>query len=117
MPKVPVIADAKGRMRVSPAQRREILEALARSGQSVPRFARRSGLKYSTLARWVQNSRLPKRSGRQPRLRLLEAVVEGPRSVVSPLVLQLPGGARVEVSDEKQTALAAMLVRALAKPC
>jgi hypothetical protein len=33
------------------------------------------------------------------------------------LVLLLPGGVRVEVADEKQAALAAMLVRALAKPC
>ncbi len=31
------------------------------------------------------------------------------------LVLQLPGGVRVEVADEKQAALAAVLVRALAQ--
>jgi hypothetical protein len=33
------------------------------------------------------------------------------------LVLQLPGGVRVEVADERQAALAATLVRVLAKPC
>jgi hypothetical protein len=33
------------------------------------------------------------------------------------LVLQLPGGVRVEVADEKQVALVAVLVRELAKPC
>jgi hypothetical protein len=33
------------------------------------------------------------------------------------LVLQLPGGVRVEVADEKQAVLAAMVVRALARPC
>jgi hypothetical protein len=33
------------------------------------------------------------------------------------VVLQLPGGVRLEVTDERQAALAAMLVRALAKSC
>jgi hypothetical protein len=33
------------------------------------------------------------------------------------LVLQLPGGVRVAVADEKQAALAAILVRALTQPC
>jgi transposase-like protein len=119
MPKVPVTADTKGRLRVSKAQRRDILAALARSGESLPQFARRTGLKYSTLANWVQRSRGSKPSGRSPRLRLLEAVVE-PSQVAaagSALVLQLPGGVRLEVTDERQATLAAMLVRALAKPC
>jgi len=49
-------------------------------------------------------------------VRLLEAVVAPPAS--SPLlVLHLPGGARVEISDEPQAELAAALVRSLARPC
>jgi len=118
LPKLPVIADTKGRVRVTKAQRRDILAALARSGESLPRFARRIGLKYSTLARWVQVSRA-KPVGRKPALRLLEALVESApvAAAGTVLVLQLPGGGRVEVADEKQAALAAMLVRALAKPC
>jgi hypothetical protein len=117
--KVTVVADTKGRLRVSKGQRRDILAALARSGESLPQFARRTGLKYSTLANWVQHSRRPKRLGRQPRLRLLEAVVESTQVVaaVTPLVLQLPGGVHLEVADEKQAVLAAILVRALTKPC
>ena len=35
MPKVPVTADTKGRLRVSKAQRRDILAALDRSGESL----------------------------------------------------------------------------------
>jgi len=118
MPKVPVVADTKGRLRVSKGQRREILAALARSGESLPKFARRIGLKYSTLASWVQHSR-HKPTGQPSRVRLLEAVVEpSPIAAAGPaLVLQLPGGVRVEVADEKQAALAARLLRALAKPC
>lgn len=118
MPKVPATTDTKGRLRVTQAQRREILVALARSGESLPRFARRTGLKYSTLARWVQFSRA-KPAGRKPPLRLLEAVVESsPVAAVGPaLVLQFPGGVRLEVADEKQAVLAATLVRALTTPC
>ena len=118
LPKLPVVVDTQGRLRVTKAQRREILAALAHSGESLPQFARRTGLKYSTLARWVQRQR-PKRTGRAPRLRLLEAVVE--RAQVtgsgSGLVLQLPGGVRVEVDDAKQATLAAALVRELARSC
>jgi len=118
MPKLPVIADTKGRLRVTKAQRRDLLAAFGRSGESLPRFARRMGLKYSTLARWVQLSRA-KPSGRKPPIRLLEAIVAPAQASGSGtvLVLQLPGGVRVEVEDEQQAALAATLVRALAKPC
>ena len=119
LPQVPVVADTKGRLRVSKVQRRDILAALARSGESLPRFARRTGLKYSTLANWVQRSRRSKPSGREPRLRLLEAVVESSQvaEAGTALVLQLPGGMRLEVTDERQVALAAILVRALTQPC
>jgi len=118
LPKLPVVVDTQGRLRVTKAQRRELLAAFAHSGESVPQFARRTGLKYSTLARWVQRLR-PKRTGRAPRLRLLEAVVE-PAQVTAPnsgLVLQLPGGVRVEVADAKQATLAAAFVRELARSC
>jgi transposase-like protein len=119
LPKLPVIADTQGRLRVSKAQRRDILTALARSGEGLPQFARRTGLKYSTLANWVKHSRGGKRLGRPPRLPLLEAVVESPQAAASGplLVLQLPGGVRVGVADERQVALAVVLVRELSKPC
>ncbi len=118
MPKVPVVADTKGRLRVSKAQRRDILAALDQSNESVPQFARRTGLNYSTLSRWVQHRR-PKPSARPPRLRLLEDVLaSAPKATAGTgLRLQLPGGAHVEVGDEKQAVLAAILVRALTQPC
>ena len=119
MPKLPVIADTRGRLRVSKAQRRDILAALARSGESLPRFARRIGLKYSTLANWVQRSRGSKRSGQPPRLRLLEAVVEAPQVAAAgtPLVLRLSGHGHLEIHEVGQVELAVALLRALAKPC
>jgi len=118
MSKLPVIADTEGRLRVTKAQRREILAAFERSGESLPRFARRVGVKYSTLARWVQLSR-SKHSEPKPSLRLLEAVVDSSPvpATETLLVLQLPGGVRLEVVHEQQVALAAALVRALEKSC
>ena len=119
MPKVPVTADTRGRLRVSKAQRRDILAALARSGESLPRFARRTGLKYSTLANWVQRSGRSKRSGRPPRLRLLEAVVASPQVAAAgtPLVVRLTGHGHIEIHEVGQVELAVALLRALAKPC
>jgi hypothetical protein len=51
----------------------------------------------------------------------MEAVVEQAQAAAvdqnkSPLVLHLPGGARVEIADAKQATLAAALVRALGQP-
>jgi transposase-like protein len=116
LPKLPVTVDTKGRVRVSKEQRREILAALTRSGESVPRFAQRTGLKYSTLARWVQVSRRTQRPKQPPQLRLLEAVVasapHGPG-----LQIQLPGGARVELQTNAQIPLVVALVRGLEKSC
>lgn len=111
------MADTQGRLRVSKAQRRDMLAALERSGQSLPQFARRSGLKYSTLANWVKGSRGWKRSKPPPPLPLLEAVAESAPAAALPLVLQLPGGVRLEVADQAQAALAAMVVRALEESC
>ena len=54
-------------------------------------------------------------------MRLLEAVVEqaqnpGAQNAKS-LVLELPGGARVQIGDVDQAVIAAALLQALEKPC
>ena len=118
--------DGLGRMQ-TPAERRErLLDEFERSGLSRTKFAALVGIKYPTFAAWAQRRR--QRRGGTPVLakpvdsvRWLEAVVDQAQNpdcknpVV--MVLQLPGGVRVEVADEKQAALAAVLVRALAKSC
>jgi transposase-like protein len=118
---VPVTVDTQGRVRASKEQRRLILVEFERSGVSAARFARQTGLKYSTLAGWLQRYRRTKPQGRARQVRLLEAVVEqaqkpGPQNQ-GVLVLQLPGGARVEINDVKQATLAAAVVRELAQSC
>ncbi len=50
-------------------------------------------------------------------MRLLEAVVEEGSGNTKPLVLELVGGAKMEIKDAGQAALAAALLRTLAKSC
>lgn len=118
---VPVTVDSKGRVRVSKAQRDLILAEFERSGVSAAQFAQRTGLKYSTLAGWLQRYRRAKPQRRAQTVRLLEAVVEekpgGGDKNPLPLMLELAGGAKVHIQDAQQAALAAALLRALAQPC
>lgn len=116
IPKLPVTLDTKGRVRTSKEQRRVLLAEFARSGLSAAQFARQTGLKYSTFALWVQRYRRTKRSRRKPLVQLLEAVVTPPPSL-SALLVQLPGGAQVELREASQVPLVAALVRALEQSC
>jgi transposase-like protein len=116
MPKLPVRMDSKGRVRTSKEQRRVILAEFERSGVSAAQFAQRSGVKYSTLAAWVQRYGRTKRPSPKSPVRLLEAVV-APAPLRAALQVQLPGGARLEIREVSQVALVAALVRALEKPC
>ena len=102
-------------MRTSKEQRRVILAEFERNGVFATQFARRTGLKYSTLAGWVHRYQRTKRPGRRSPVRLLEAVV-GPAPIISALQVQLPGGARLEICEASQIPLAAALVRALEHP-
>ena len=102
-------------MRTSQEQRRVILAEFERSGVSAVQFARRTGLKYSTFAAWLQRYRRTKRPKRRSPLRLLEAVV-GPAPLIV-VQVQLPGGARLDIREAGQIPLAAALVRALEQPC
>ena len=115
--KLPVTLDTKGRVRTSREQRRLILDVFERSGVSAVEFARRTGLKYSTLAAWRHRHRRSKRSGPVRPVRLLEAVWPAASLPVSEtLPVFLPGGARLELSGTAQLPLAVALLRELVKP-
>ena len=118
--KLPVTIDTKGRVRTSREQRRLILDEFERSGVSAVEFARRAGLKYSTLAGWRHRHRRSKRPGPVRPVRLLEAVSPTaplPASNALPVLpVLLPGGARLELSCAAQLPLAAALFRELEKP-
>ena len=74
--------DTQGRVRTSKARRREILDEFEKGGVSAAQFARITGLKYSTLAGWLQRDRRAKsksRKGERSSLHLVEAVVDQAR--------------------------------------
>jgi len=96
-----------------------------RSGLSAKQFSKLVGVKYSTFGYWLQcrkrrsgSARPASVAGGQQQVAWLEAVVqEGAPLATSKLVLELPGGVRTEVVSPQQIHLAAVLVRALEKPC
>jgi hypothetical protein len=119
--------DGLGRVRTRADRREQLLAEFERSGLSGAKFAALTGVKYSTFAAWCQRRRKPAGSAvpvpappADP-VRWLEALVEPTASAgdgrVPVLVLQLPGGVRLEMTQAKQATLIARLIRALEQPC
>jgi hypothetical protein len=111
--------DKRGRVQTPVARREQLLDEFERSGLSGKEFSALVGIKYQTLATWSSKRRRARGVAfvRQSKgMRLLEAVVEEPRDK-KPLLLELPGGARMEIRDAGQAALAGALLRTLSKPC
>ncbi len=126
--------DVLGRVRVKKARRNALLDEFERGGTSAQAFAKMVGIKYQTFASWVQKRRRARKqhppaakalpSAPAGTLRLVEATIErdaAPAAVNegAGLCVHLPGGARIEVRDTRQAALAAALLQALvpARPC
>ena len=121
--------DTLGRVRTPRERREALLEEFEQSGMSGTKFAEFIGVKYQTFASWRQERRRRVARATQASpgesapagsaLRWVEALLEGPsacgRQSAAALQVHLPGGARLEVSDRAQAALAAELLRALAK--
>jgi len=108
--------DKAGRVWTPREMREGVLDEFERSGMPATEFAGRVGVKYSTFANWVQRRRRERHAGKSVALpRLVEAVVT--QAEASPparaLVVHLPGGGRVEVADEGQAKVAAVLLREL----
>jgi hypothetical protein len=117
--------DVLGRVTTPAARREQLLDEFERSGLPGLKFAELAGIKYQTFATWAQKRRRQRGAypavKRPKQLRWLEAVVEeaqgsGDKNPL-PLVLELPGGAKVQIADAKQAALAGALLRALQQPC
>lgn len=114
--------DTRGRVRVPRERQRALLEEFDRSGMSGTQFAAFIGVKYPTFAFWVQarrkRTRSPEGAAAGTALRWVEAVLETPTGGAEAgvsLPVDLPGGARMIVSESRQVALAAELLRALAR--
>lgn len=113
--------DMLGRVKMPKERRERLLDEFERSGLSGQKFAEFVGVKYQTFATWMQKRRRARGTypavKRPKALRWLEAVVEEKGGEKSVLVLELAGGAKVHIPDVQAAALAAALLRALAKPC
>jgi hypothetical protein len=117
--------DARGRVLVSRERRDSLLEEYDRSGMSGVKFAQYVGIKYSTLAYWLQSRR---RHRVRKKLLLkagaetepgksnggwIEAVVENgsqPRVPAGALRIYFAGGAYCQISSAAEAALAAELL-------
>jgi transposase-like protein len=103
-------------VRTPAARREEILDEFERSGTSAAAFAKAVGVKYPTLANWIQKRRQGRRTGDEKRepsaaaLKWVEASLEC-QQARSALVVQLPGGASMAVNDAAQAALAGEVLR------
>jgi hypothetical protein len=115
--------DAAGRVWTPPERREAVLDEFERSGLPAAQFAAHVGVKYPTFANWVQKRRQAREGAKVtegqtpivPRLSnwveaSVESMVDG---VPSMLVVHLPGGVHLEVSNAMQAKLAACLLRAL----
>lgn len=113
--------DVLGRVKTPRERREQLLDEFEKSGLTGQKFAALVGVKYQTFATWAQDRRRAR--GTYPvvkgpkRLRWVEAVVEEGSGDKQPLILELPGGARIEIRDAQQAALAGALLRTLAKSC
>lgn len=116
--------DILGRVK-TPRERREmLLDEFERSGLAGTKFAELVGVNYQTFATWAQRRRRERKEyptqkrrakARSPKVRWIEAVMEkeAEGSSQKALNILLPGGARLEISDERQASLAAVVLRSL----
>ena len=116
--------DTLGRIRTPLEKREKILEEFERSGLSASKFAELVGVKYQTLATWLQKRRkksvvAPMPDSTADPVQWLEAVVNQarPSSSYKALAIYLADDIKLEVTELVQIDLAAALIRTLRKPC
>src|SRR5215213_8036712 len=107
--------DARGHVKVPVERREALLDEFERSGLSGVKFAQLAGVKYPTFALWAQKRRkarqLPVEEGASEQsMRFAEAVADRSRTVTigtAGLMIELPGGARVQVQSPLQLQMVA----------
>ena len=109
--------DRVGRVR-TPRQRRErLLDEYERSGMRGPAFATFAGIKYPTLAGWIQQRKRSRAAAGAAAARgpqWVEALVGEARAAGSAgLIVRVGAGAWMEVADARGAGLAAEVLRQL----
>jgi transposase len=126
-----VKVDRMGRIKTPRERREALLAEFDRSGMSGQQFAKWAGIKYGTFITWVQKRRRKGQADDKPvaaagakaEVRWVEAVLEkataktsnaNPAATV--MIVQGPGGVRLELSEERHVLWAAKLLRHLDVP-
>jgi len=105
-----------GRVRTPREQRERLLDEYERSGMRGPAFAKFAGIKYQTLAGWIQQrkrSRAAAGTTGAAGPQWVEALVGPPAAGSAGLVVRVGTVAWMEVADARGATLAAQLLRQL----
>lgn len=116
-------SDVRGRLHYSKEQRSALVKAFETSGLSGPRFAALHGVKYQTMANWIQKRKRAVASGTPGLpcpafLSLVPAELEAAAIAGAGRAMEvlLPGGAKLVITAPDQVQLAVALIRALENP-
>jgi hypothetical protein len=107
-------SDVLGRVRMPKQKRESLLDEFERSGMSGAAFAKWAGINYPTFASWTQKRRKQRGLVGQPRVvEWVEAQMPpiASKSQAKTLIIELAAGARMEVSEIGQVALAVEVLR------
>lgn len=116
--------DSRGRVQTPPQRREALLDEFERSGLSGRKFAELVGVVPVTFSAWVcqrrrKQAQAKSLKGHTEPIALLEAVLEERSSplvsVAQRVVIELGGGAKVEVGTREQLVLVAELVGLLSE--
>lgn len=117
-----LVQDARGRVRTPREKREEIVDEYEKSGMSGVAFAAMVGVKYPTLAWWVQQRRKGQAAvasapaGQAP-VRWVEAVAESEPMGTAPsgrgMRVQIGAAVRVEVVNGQQARWVGEMLRAM----
>ena len=88
-----------------------LLEEFERSGMTGAGFARHYGIKYTTFANWIRMRKKERIVGSTPEKFLL--VTAEPSGKAEGVLIQLPNGASLSVTNTAQAELAGAVIRAL----
>lgn len=107
-----------GRLRYTPEQRQDLLEAFDRSGLSAMSFSRQHGVSYQTFIAWVRKRRecgdiLPPNTPAFAEV-MLQQPLHDPSTG---LRILLPCGTVIEIPSRSALPLAAELITTLRRPC